>query len=316
MSATLKRSIPWFWGGNYYRILPRTDHPQPPDTKFRKSVVSLYVDDCKDQGGLDEKVMVGAAFAVVVEQRDQIFNYLVSTREVIRRSIRFDRIYVRYLLSDGGYVDVPTVPYDDWYPHPDPRSDIAVHPLEETPTGVELGPIPLSMLLSDQEVKLLGVGPGDRLLSVGQFQPHPEHLGPRPVISHGNVYLMPQLVATRLLGPDSAPMEVEGYLAEWRAWGGGAGSPVFRRSSRGDTTFLGIVHSHIHVEDPQAMGEALLNGYPGEEFSIAVVVPAQKVREVLEVGPLAEAREQAAEFHLMEKIKFERDEAIDALTMV
>jgi hypothetical protein len=215
----------------------------------------------------------------------------------------------------GGYVDTPTIPYDDWYPHPDPRSDIAVHPMTETPSDVQLQPVPLSMLTSDEEAKSLGVGPGDRLLSVGQFQPHPERSGPRPVISHGSVYLMPQLVATRVLGPDSTPMEVEGYLAEWREWGGGAGSPVFRRSPHGDTVLLGMLHSHVHTEDPEAMGEALLDGQPNEEFGIAVVVPAQRVREVLEAGPIAEARAQAAETRMIEKIKRERDEAIDALAV-
>jgi hypothetical protein len=315
LSGITRRPIPWLLGGAYYRTLPRASHPQPPDASLRKSVVSLYVEDGEGQGGPDGKVLVGTAFAVAVEQGDEVFSYLVSTREVVRRSIRFDRIHIRYLLSDGGYVDSPTIPYDDWYPHPDPRADIAVHPLTETPPGVELAPVPLSMLLSEQEARSLGVGPGDRLLSVGQFQPHPERSGPRPVISHGSVYMMPQLVATRVLGPDSAPMEIEGYLAEWRAWGGGAGSPVFRRSPQGDTVFLGMVHSHVHAEALRAMGEALLDGQPGEEFGIAVVVPAQRIREVLEAGPIAEAREQTAETRLIEKIKRERDEAIDALAV-
>ena len=314
LSGTTRRPIPWFLGGSYYRTLPRADHPQPPDIRLSKSVVSLFVEDDEATDTPDGKVLVGTAFAVAVEVGEgEAFNYLVSTREVVRRSIKFNRICVRYLLADGGYVDTPTIPYDDWYPHPDPKSDIAVHSMTETPSDVQLQPVPMSMLTSDREVKSLGVGPGDRLLSVGQFQPHPERSGPRPVISHGSVYLMPQLVATRVLGPDSTPMEVEGYLAEWRAWGGGAGSPVFRRSPQGDTVLLGMVHSHVHAEDPEAMGEALLDGQLNEEFGIAVVVPAQRVREVLEAGPIAEAREQAAETRMIEKIKRERDEAIDAL---
>jgi len=76
-----------------------------------------------------------------------------------------------------------------------------------------------------------------------------------------------------------------------------------------------MVHSHVHTEDPEAMGEALLDGQLNEEFGIAVVVSAQKVREVLEAGPIAEAREQAAETRMVEKIKRERDEAIDGLAV-
>jgi hypothetical protein len=316
LSGTTRRSIRWLLGGTYYRTLPRAYHPQPPDVRLRKSVVSLFVEDDEATDTPDGKLLVGTAFAVTVDAGEcEAFNYLVSTREVVRRSIKFNRIYVRYLLADGGYVDTPTIPYDDWYPHPDPRSDIAVHPMTETPADVQLQPVPLSMLTSDKEAKSLGVGPGDRLLSVGQFQPHPERSGPRPVISHGSVYLMPQLVATRVLGPDSTPMEVEGYLTEWRAWGGGAGSPVFRRSPQGDTVLLGMVHSHVHTDDPEAMGEALLDGQLNEEFGIAVVVPAQRVREVLEAGPIAEAREQAAKTRMIEKIKHQRDEAIDALAL-
>jgi hypothetical protein len=63
------------------------------------------------------------------------------------------------------------------------------------------------------------------------------------------------------------------------------------------------------------MGEALLDGQLNEEFGIAVVVPAQRVREVLEAGPIAEAREQAAKTRMIEKIKHQRDEAIDALAL-
>jgi hypothetical protein len=316
LSGTTRRPIPWLLGGSYYRTLPRADHPQPPDVRLRRSVVSLYVEDDEAIDTPDGKVLVGTAFAVAVEAGEgEAFNYLVSSREVVRRSIRFNCLYVRYVLADGGYVDTPTTPYDDWYPHPNPRSDIAVHPITETPSDIQLQPVALSMLISDQEVELLGVGPGDRLLSVGQFQPHPERSGPRPVISHGSVYLMPQLVATRVLGPDSTAMEVEGYLAEWRKWGGGAGSPVFRRSPQGDTVLLGMVHSHVHTEDPEAMGEAMLDEHPNEEFGIAVVVPAQRVREVLESGSIAKARTQAAETRMIDKIKRERDDGIDALVV-
>ena len=174
LSGTTRRPIPWFLGGSYYRTLPRADHPQPPDIRLSKSVVSLFVEDDEATDTPDGKVLVGTAFAVAVEVGEgEAFNYLVSTREVVRRSIRFNRICVRYLLADGGYVDTPTIPYDDWYPHPDPKSDIAVHSMTETPSDVQLQPVPMSMLTSDREVKSLGVGPGDRLLSVGQFQPHP-----------------------------------------------------------------------------------------------------------------------------------------------
>ena len=323
MTLNLKRQPPWLLDGTYYRHLPTGQGSAAGDRPFRNCVVSMHV--AKGGGGESEEgglTHVGTAFAVSVSEREgQEFQYLVSTREVVRRCIRHGEIILRFSMSDGGALDVATVPYDDWYPHPDPRTDIAAHPLKELPPGVDLTPIPLDMALTDDLVKSQHVGPGDRLFSVGKIEPHPHNSGPRPLISHGSVYLMPQLVATRLAGPDSAFIEVEGYLAEWRSWAGASGSPVFRYSpphtsvSGSQVYLLGVVHSHMNAEEPQAMSEVLVRGDTHEEYGLAVVVPAQRVREVLQTGPLAQARDEAVEGLLIERIKRERTAAVEEMAL-
>ena len=323
MTLDLRRQPPWLLDGTYYRSLPRDDGSAGDEEPFRNCVVSLHVNKGDEgESGDDGLTHVGTAFAVSVSERDgQVFRYLVSTREVVRRCIRHGELILRFSASDGGALDVATVPYDDWYPHPDPRTDIAVHPLEAAPPGVDLTPVPLDIALTDDLVKSQHVGPGDRLFSVGQFEPHPESSGPRPLISDGNVYLMPQLVATRLAGPDSSFIEVEGYLAEWRSWAGASGSPVFRYSppntsvSGSHVYLLGVVHSHMNADEPQAMSEVLVRGDAHEKYGLAVVVPAQRIREVLEAGPLAQAREEAIEGMMIERMERERMAAFEELVM-
>ena len=322
MVHKLGRPSPWLLDGTYYRTLPAgARHSQVPEP-VGSCIVSLHVEGDGDEGsGTDRRDLVGMAFAVSLDEgKGRKFTYLVSTREVVRRSIRRGRIFLRFRLTNGGAQDVATVPYDDWYPHPDPRTDLAAHPLLEVPSDADLTPVPLAMVLTDEETKARQVGAGDELLSAGQFEPHPGDSGPRPVVSIGNVYLMPQLVATRLLGPDSSPIEVEGYLAEWLYWGGASGSPVFRYSP-GETgpvdavALLGVVHSHVDADDPLAMGEVLVDGDAHGEREIAVVVPAQGVRDILETGPLAQAREEAIERLMIEAIELERNRTLDELAL-
>jgi len=323
MTLNLKRQPPWLLDGTYYRHLPSGDGSAGGEEPFRNCVVSLHVAKGDEgESGEDGMTHVGTAFAASVSEREgQEFHYLVSTREVVRRCIRHGKIILRFSTRDGGALDVATVPYDDWYPHPDPRTDIAVHPLAEVPPGVDLTPIPLEMALTDDMVKSQQVGPGNRLLSMGQIEPHPEYSGPRPLVSNGSVYLMPQLVATRLAGPDSAFIEVEGYLTEWKSWAGASGSPVFRYSpphtsvSGSQVYLLGVVHSHMNADDPLAMSEVLVRGDAHEEYGLAVVLPAQRVREVLETGPLAQARNEAIEGLMIERMGRERMAAFEELVM-
>jgi len=319
LSQMLKRQAPWLLNGMYFRRLPERDDQAEASSLMRSCVVSLHVDSAdEEEPGAVRRTPVGAAFAVSLTDGDQReFRYLVSTREVVRRSIRHEKVFIRFVLKDGGSVDVATVPYDDWYPHPDPSADVAVHPLAELPRGVDLTPVPLELVMGDERAEYAPVTAGDSLFSVGRFEPHPDESGPRPVVSSGSVYLAPQIVATRLVGPDAAPIEVEGYLVEWRSWGGASGCPVFRYSGREaegtPVGVMGVMHSHLAPDDPQAMSE-VLDGEEGHgEFEMAVVVPSRRVREVLEAGPLLEVRQQAAESLMIQRLELEREQAIDAL---
>ena len=319
MSQLLKRQAPWLLNGTYYRRLPEGDEQAAAVGLMRGCVVTLHVDSAdEEEPGAVRRTPIGAAFAVSLCDDDgREFSYLVSTREVVRRSIRHDSVFLRFALEDGGSVDVATVPYDDWYPHPDPNADVAVHPLADLPPGVDLTPVPLELVIGDETAQHDPVVSGDRLLSVGQFEPPAGAGGPRSVVSSGSVYTAPQIVATRLVGPDAAPIEVDGYLVEWLSWGGASGCPVFRYSESDDVEspvgVIGVMHSHLAADDPQAMGEAL-DGEGGHgEFEMAVVVPSRRVREVLEDGPLLEARQEAAESRMIERLEREREVAIEAL---
>jgi hypothetical protein len=61
------------------------------------------------------------------------------------------------------------------------------------------------------------------------------------------------------------------------------------------------------------MGDVLDGAEPHGEFEIAVVATSQRVRQVLETGPLLEARNEAAERSAIQRIERERNEALEAL---
>lgn len=125
---------------------------------------------------------------------------------------------------------------------------------------------------------------------------------------------MPQLVATRLWAAGSTPMEIEAYLAEWRSWGGPSGSPVFVRpplDSDDATAFalspqtglLGLVHTHMNIDQElELSGETLAAGTIDVDYGVSVVVPAQRILDVLMMDELELLREQSKHALMMSRL--------------
>ena len=115
---------------------------------------------------------------------------------------------------------------------------------------------------------------------------------------------MPQLVTSRLLGPGSKGVLVEGYLTEWRSFGGASGSPVFvyfppdrvpNVITVGTPTIrlLGLIHGHIEIrQEVEYTGESWSKGTVDVNSGVAVVIPAKTIKEVLMTDRLVEDRRE------------------------
>ena len=69
------------------------------------------------------------------------------------------------------------------------------------------------------------------------------------------------------------------------------------------------------MDRPKPGSGTLGGGDAPEKYGLAVVVPAQGIREVLEAGPLAQAREEAIEGMMIERMERERMAAFEELVM-
>lgn len=191
-----------------------------------------------------------------------------------------------------------------WYYHPnDPSVDVAIMPLAvKQPALYDLTPIPHDWLATTGIVAKENIGIGDEIFSVGLFRPfHGEQALLEPIIRTGTLAMTPiSRVPSAMFG------SIEAYLAEGRSIGGHSGSPVFVRPTKKITAFdtegkltafpalgrpyiLGLIHGHMDSpEDFELPNTRTVN------TGISIIVPGQKIHEVLFSPSLVAAREEAS----------------------
>ena len=190
-----------------------------------------------------------------------------------------------------------------WWYHPtEPDTvDVAVTVFTPTPR-MEVQYISETDFATDKRIKQYDIGVGDEIHVVGlftQFFGSTKHI---PIVRTGNVAMMPS---------DKLPInggETEAYLVEGRSIGGLSGSPVFVRhtvtmpgiaagtgepqriSGVSQLHLLGLMHGHwdLKVGFNVVQAEAVNMG-------IAIVIPAQKILDVLYHPELVAMREEQDE---------------------
>ncbi len=157
-----------------------------------------------------------------------------------------------------------------------------------------------SMFVTDEKIKQLDLGIGDEINVVGlftRFHGSDKHV---PIVRTGNVAMMP---SERV--PIEKNKEMDVYLAEGRSIGGLSGSPVFIRESlntpmhddKGNVKFfmgqgrihlLGLMHGHWETDTFPAKFQR--EQVEAVNMGISIVVPAQKIWEVLHHPELVQMR--------------------------
>jgi len=192
-----------------------------------------------------------------------------------------------------------------WWYHPTERDsvDCAVTIFASNKTHeYDMEYIPDVMFVTDEKIKQRDLGIGDELTVVGLFTRFHGSARHVPIVRTGNVALMP---GERI--PVGANKEMEVYLAEGRSIGGLSGSPVFLRETltmdvhddkggtkkfggQGQIHFLGLMRGHWDTETLPANFQR--EQMEAVNMGISIVVPAQKIWEVLHHPELVAMRQE------------------------
>lgn len=255
------------------------------------------------KGGIQ---LAGTAFFVGVQTQEigASWVYIVTAKHVIAGILKNsidEKVLLRVNMKNGPSKFVETHS-SDWKYHPgDSSVDVAVLDLALAVDLVDYLTIPIEIAATQRVVQEQAIGVGDDVFLTGLFVNHFGRARNLPIIRVGNIALMPEEpVDTRDLGPIAA------YLVEARSIGGLSGSPVFVQlgntrirgnivSMGGPNRFywLGLMHGHFDLKvkgDDTLIEDALSD--ERVNMGIAIVVPVDKILEVINQEVFVEMREK------------------------
>ena len=244
----------------------------------------------------------GSAFFVSVPSADpdakHTFVYLVTARHVVEGT-EGQEIMLRANTKEGTSIALSTSK-SSWSYHPTQESvDVAVLPWAP-PDSVEYKHVPQSMFLTDEIIAERTIGTGDEVFLAGLFAHLSGNKRNLPIVRLGNVAMMPDEPIPTSIGP------IDGYLIEARSIGGVSGSPVFVRETagtRGGSFYLmGLIHGHWDIP-PENKNDAVdaAGANSGVNMGIAIVVPTNKILEVIDHYELVEKRKETDELRRRER---------------
>jgi hypothetical protein len=192
---------------------------------------------------------------------------------------------VRALGGSGKTIIVP-LKADDWISH-EGGDDVAAAFL----TGEFRFALKDSMLLDRATYQRESIGLGLECFMIGRLKSHDGGVRNQPIARFGNISMTESKVELE------SGLRQDAFLVEVKSIGGHSGSPVFvydylGRFQESPTYLLGINCAHIQTELKVKNPDGLVIGRIKENTGQAVVIPAWKIREVLDSPVFAEGREQ------------------------
>lgn len=247
--------------------------------------------------------LAGTVFFVGIRISETLFaTYAVTARHVIeeltKRSIDPINVHFRVNLKAGGSAVAP-ISLGEWSYHSTENCDVAV-------TSVSIADeldhkfLDVETFATQDVISKEAISLGDELFLVGLFSKHSGNARNIPILRVANIAAMPEEKVQTSMG------NMDAYLIEARSIGGISGSPVFvhlngvRKVGNehrviADSKFylLGLMHGHWDVPattqelpGPDALGAEKIN------TGIAVVIPAQKISDILMQPDFVSARER------------------------
>jgi hypothetical protein len=249
--------------------------------------------------------------------------YFVTAKHVIDgiRDKGCDSVSVRFNFRDGTAQWVDGIPLTEWHTHPTDKSvDVSVM---RVPGGLhalaDVETFPLDRCVSSEIIEKYEIGIGNELFFPGLFVNHVETRQNIPIVRAGNIAAMvEEKVNTTAFGP------IDAYLVEVRSIGGLSGSPVFVHlgafrvkdgkvmhspNDHGIFFLLGLMHGHWNSNGITDLDTATplsdQNGDARINMGIGIVVPAEKIIEVIGGPAIREKDDKEIEAHRASRLPIE-----------
>jgi len=208
----------------------------------------------------------------------------------------------------GGVITLPQIDTNFWLHPTDRTADVAVLPINRDP-NIDIAAIWFDDFIRRDELSTKHIGIGDEVYIPGLFTIAPGKQRNMPIVRYGNIAMVPD-----------EPIQVgsgfaDVYLVEARSIGGMSGSPVFVRETvgakgrrgkpdgepgeihgLGKTYLLGLMHGHWEINESDLnKPRPRFDRLHGVNMGIAVVVPADKIIEIINRPELKSKRDEFEE---------------------
>lgn len=256
----------------------------------------------------------GTAFfvSVAVSNGEIAFGYIVTAKHVIAkiREKNLNKVWLR-INTHEGYQWVVTNEAD-WLGHPtEPEVDVAVINFYLSQNAYDYLTLTPEHALTKEIMRDAKIGIGDEVFLAGLFTEHNGRQKNLPILRTGVISMMPEEpIQTIIMG---WRVEIDAYLIEARSIGGLSGSPVWVHlgQTRPNTIpgtlrfddlkmfyWLGLMHGHWDtrpVPDDTEIDEAKIPVEERVNMGIAIVIPVEKILEVINQDVFKKQREVAPE---------------------
>jgi GNAT superfamily N-acetyltransferase len=265
------------------------------DPKYLQATIYLYP---SASAALDGVSVGGSGFILGVMSPDNslICRYAVTNKHVIDGGCHV----IRTNTPDGSLRIVETAP-EAWTCALD--DDLAVAEFD----GPAAGCIVMDEVFLDEDCNIDGwpIFPGDDVFLYGRLVTHDGQQRNRPVVRFGNISMLPDNDCPVKVGE----REQIAFLVECRSLSGFSGSPAFVHLAQprltdqrgwipGGLRFLGVDCAHVPFwsqarEAPHSDAPRISETFVETNTGIAVVIPAWRLRALINDEPLATVRETA-----------------------
>jgi hypothetical protein len=230
--------------------------------------------------------------------------YAVTNDHVIRRN---PTPYLRVNTHGPAFDTIPT--NREWWTR-SPADDLAVLSITLDPEHAWNAVNIDDFVTRERMQKMTGlpIGPGDDVAMIGRFISHAGVARNKPTVRFGNIAMSADPFEPVEIGTDADgnPVMQEAFLVECRSLGGFSGSPVlvYPSTHRGRFTFestigpylLGVDCAHVATWKPvcQSKGPttAISNMWVDTNSGISAVIPAWRLRTILEQEPFVSQRKK------------------------
>lgn len=294
----------------YYKPFSRRSNRMPRlDDSFINSVVYIYP---SEQAARDGEKVGGTGFLIGVpltEKPVPAWIYAVTNLHIITN---MPHPVIRYNTKDGKIGTYPTE-QGEWVQHPD-GDDVAIHHIKLSTTNLKYSYIGLPELITKDFIDEWKVGEGDDVYMVGRFIHREGKDKNIPTVRKGIISSMD----TEPFWNQEIGHEQESFLIETHSISGYSGSPVIViiepyhvRPNTGQflsdmwyAKLLGVDWGHlifkesVRNEFDEPIPEKL---HVTSNSAIACVVPAWKIKEILDLPEQVEMRKKMTRDFLKKK---------------